>query len=303
MLDGKGMWIWQIKNCEGGDLGAIVAKAQAAHLSHVIIKVADGTGYGPSTEPAKYPKLVRRLQDVGIQAWVWQYVYANHPTAEAEWGARLANKVGADGFVIDAEVEYKGKYSRADTYATVLRSHLDDDIPIALSSYYLPSYHPTIPWKQFLAVCDLNMPQIYWCSHSPVWAVQKSIVENRKFGVPVFPTIGGHTRIWHRANTQKLAIAEIAKFGLLGFNVWSWQHMGKARWNYLMSIDDFDDNGIRVVNLPGSDVIECNCRIENGTARVDLRSLLEGLGYDVISDHLADQNKIYVRKQNSDELI
>ena len=46
-LTGKGCFIWQIKNCEGGNPQAIAAKAQAANLSHVLLKIADTTfGFG-----------------------------------------------------------------------------------------------------------------------------------------------------------------------------------------------------------------------------------------------------------------
>jgi len=55
---------------------------------------------------------------------------------------------------------------------------------------------------------------------------------------------------------------------------------------------------IRLINLdsPGyTQVIECNLSIEQGTARADVRPLLEALGYEVIP-HIIDQRKIYVRK-------
>ena len=41
-LQGKGFYIWQVWKCEGGDPNAILAEAQMADLSHVLIKVADG---------------------------------------------------------------------------------------------------------------------------------------------------------------------------------------------------------------------------------------------------------------------
>ena len=42
----------------------------------------------------------------------WQYVYGNHPIAEAEVGAEAVHD-GADCLVIDAEGEYEGKYVQA----------------------------------------------------------------------------------------------------------------------------------------------------------------------------------------------
>ena len=41
-LTGKGFFIWKIKNCESGNATSIASVAQAASLSHALIKIADG---------------------------------------------------------------------------------------------------------------------------------------------------------------------------------------------------------------------------------------------------------------------
>jgi len=58
-----------------------------------------------------------------------------------------------------------------------------------------------------------------------------------------------------------------------------------------------DADVLRVVFLPGSEVIDCRPRIEDGVTRCDLRLLAERLGYEVY-DHIADQGKIYLRKSS-----
>ncbi len=50
----------------------------------------------------------------------------------------------------------------------------------------------------------------------------------------------------------------------------------------------------KIVMLPGSDVIECNAALEDGTTRVDLRPLAEALGCEVY-DRINEQGKVYVR--------
>ena len=52
---------------------------------------------------------------------------------------------------------------------------------------------------------------------------------------------------------------------------------------------------LKVVLLPGSQVIDCHPVIEQGTTRCDLRPLAEGLGYEVIAEHMSTQNKLYLR--------
>ncbi len=42
MLQGKGFYIWKIKECENGDIEKIAEKAADGNFSHVIVKIADG---------------------------------------------------------------------------------------------------------------------------------------------------------------------------------------------------------------------------------------------------------------------
>ncbi len=51
---------------------------------------------------------------------------------------------------------------------------------------------------------------------------------------------------------------------------------------------------LRVVLLPGSNVVACRPKIEEGVCRVDLRLLAEKLGFEVY-DRIAEQGKIYLR--------
>ena len=43
LVEGKGFFIWKIPACEGGDVKAIANLAQKAGLSHVLIKIANGS--------------------------------------------------------------------------------------------------------------------------------------------------------------------------------------------------------------------------------------------------------------------
>jgi hypothetical protein len=43
-------------------------------------------------------------------------------------------------------------------------------------------------------------------------------------------------------------------------------------------------------------VVECRLKVERGVCRVDLRPVAEALGF-VVTDHLADQGKVYVRRK------
>lgn len=165
-LTGKGFFIWKIRDCESGSPTGIASAAQAAGLSHVLIKIADGMNHSNVDSTSGYdyvPAVVQALHNLGIQAWGWHYVYGGDPDGEAWNGGRRARQLGLDGYVIDAEVEYKasGMGTAATRYVNDLRRYLGS-MPIALCSFRFPSYHMTFPWGQFLNKSDYNMPQVYW---------------------------------------------------------------------------------------------------------------------------------------------
>jgi len=60
--------------------------------------------------------------------------------------------------------------------------------------------------------------------------------------------------------------------------------LDEYRYQVKLLMSEYTDN-IKVVLLPGSQVIPCRPRLEDGTTRVDLRPY----------DHIADQGKVYLR--------
>ncbi|MEI8131494.1 MAG: nuclear transport factor 2 family protein [Leptolinea sp.] len=165
-LTGKGFFIWKIRDCESGSPTGIATSAQAAGLSHVLIKIADGMNLSNVDTVSSFdyvPGVVQALHNVGIQVWGWHYVYGGDPDGEAWNGGRRARALGLDGYVIDAEVEYKasGMDAAARRYISDLRGYLGS-MPIAICSFRFPSYHMQFPWSDFLNRSDYNMPQVYW---------------------------------------------------------------------------------------------------------------------------------------------
>ena len=74
------MWIWELRQSEGGDLAAIAARAHAAGIRTVFIKSSDGA----ANRWAQFtPALVPALHANGLRACAWQFVYGNDPLAEA----------------------------------------------------------------------------------------------------------------------------------------------------------------------------------------------------------------------------
>ena len=180
LIYGKGFYIWKIPNCEGGDPAAIASVAQQAGLQHVLIKIANGIydyNYDSTTKADLIKPVCEALLAKNIRVWGWHYVYGDLPSDEAKAAIRQINRLPLDGYVIDAEGDYKDKYTAAKIFMNALRASLPN-FPIALSSYRYPSYHPQLPWVNFLNKCDLNMPQVYWeQAHNPGEQLIRSLKE------------------------------------------------------------------------------------------------------------------------------
>jgi Putative peptidoglycan binding domain len=155
----RGMWIWVLSASQGGNLGAIIARAKHHGIRTLFVKSGDGTSVWTQFNPS----LVEAIHAARIDVCAWQYVYGDRPVREAEVGAQAAAD-GADCLVIDAEAEYQGKYVQAQRYLTKLRQLIGPRYPIALAGFPYISYHPAFPYSVFLGPsgAQYNTPQMYW---------------------------------------------------------------------------------------------------------------------------------------------
>ena len=250
-LTGKGFFIWKVKSCESGNPSAIASTAQSAGLTHVLIKIADGPhpyNIDSSKNTDFLPPVVEALHAVGIQVWGWHYVYGYNPSGEAQIAAQRVLGLKLDGYVIDAEKEYKlpGRAAVASTFMSELRRRLPDT-PVALSSYRFPTYHPQLPWKEFLQKCDLNMPQVYWeQAHNPAAQLRRCVEEFERITPtrPVVPTgcaygVGGWapkpmemTEFLNSARELRLSAANLYSWDYARLNLKScWETAAAFKWD------------------------------------------------------------------------
>jgi len=230
VLEGKGYFIWKLRECENGDSQAIAESAAQAGLTHVLIKLADGT-YSYNINPNgadMVPSVVQALHARGIKAYGWHYIYGKDPVGEANKAIQRINQTQVDGYVIDVEKEFKepGKDQAAVKYMDRLRANFPN-LTLALSSYRFPSYHPQVPWKVFLERCDLNMPQVYWVSaHNPAEQLARSVREFQNLTPyrPIVPTGSAYkSGGWHASPAEVTAFLEAAKgLNLSAANFWEW---------------------------------------------------------------------------------
>lgn len=225
-LAGKGIYIWQLQRIAHGHVPTMVAKALDAGLTHVLIKVADGTTpynsqlLAPATEA---------FRAAGIQVWGWAWLWLRDPAAEAAVAAQIVTDLAMDGFIVNAEHPAKGRYTESDLYIQTLRERVGD-LPVGLSSYRYPQLHTALPWEVFLSRCDWNLPQVYWIDELPADCLRRSLAQHQALPVarPVVPTGAAYGESYgnsyFRAEPAEITafLDSVQAAGLPGANFWSW---------------------------------------------------------------------------------
>lgn len=238
MLRGKGIYIWQVPASDNGDAQQIVTQAEAAGLGHVLVKVTDGTkSYPQSQHENATVAAINALRVAGIEVWGWGYVYGKSPRREADIAVQRIQSLNLSGFVIDAEGEYRDRPAgTAERYMKRLRATLPN-LPLALSSFRFPSVQGDYPFDEFLAHCQIAMPQVYWVAQSggdPAWDLERCFREytdrwpSRAFiptGAAYGEWQGDHEWWWTAHPHQITAFLDKAKaLGLRAVNFFSWQN-------------------------------------------------------------------------------
>jgi hypothetical protein len=227
---GNGMWIWYVSRSSGGSLARIARKARRHRIETVYIKSSDG-----SNAWSQFTKdLVSNLHARGLRVCAWQFVYGQHPSAEAKRGAGAVGK-GADCLVIDAESSYEGQYAAADTYVDKLRRAIGARFPTALASFPYVDYHPALPYSVFLGPggARFNLPQVYWhtIGDKVGEAYRHTFRFNRVYRRRIHPLGQTYDRppIRELQRFRRLAIS----YGFGGVSWWVWQDTTRREWRAL----------------------------------------------------------------------
>ena len=240
------MFVHKIKTV--GDVKLAASKAFDAGFTHILVKILDGVWkYNQRSAYVSgrqvwaddiLPPFIKAFQDLGILVFGWQWVYhSSWSTAknEAIKAKERVEKLGLDGFGIDAEASVKNKSLQATQYSNELQGI---GVPVFLSSYRYPQYHREVNYKAYLSVSDFVSPQVYWASSTNAGAqLLRTIAEWRKLtDKPIIPTGAAYTE--HGWTAQPSEVVEFLQTavdtGLEGANFWVWDHaINLGLWDYI----------------------------------------------------------------------
>jgi hypothetical protein len=244
ILAGKGMWIWKYRLSEGGDADAIVARAGAAGLRQLWVRVGDTRDgfYGADVLAA----LVPRAHRAGMAVIGWGFPYLHDPAGDAAWSIEAARWRGPDGsrldgFSPDIELASEGVLlteRRITVYLGLLRPTAPDQVLVA--TVYRPTdarWNGSYPYRAIAPYVDAFAPMVYWGCAEPGEAAAQA-VERLSTLKPVHVVGQGYDAGPEGGRTGAPSGAETVRFldvarrsGATGASFWVWQSIAREQWD------------------------------------------------------------------------
>jgi hypothetical protein len=162
---GKGDWLWEMPVCESslqladGDVQGVINFERSAGMQWITVKCGDGGNIWSQFNS----DLITRAHAAGLKIFGWAYVYGSNNVSGEINVALNALNLGADGFIIDAEIEYEGpgQKTNAVNYCRGIRASYPTHF-LAHAPFPIISAHSAFPYVEFGTNCDAVMPQDYW---------------------------------------------------------------------------------------------------------------------------------------------
>lgn len=232
-MEGKSIFLWPaqdvLRDSFSWNMDAMVEYLK--WFDSVIIKYMNW--YQNYNIAMDVPLFVNKLKDAGIRVGGYHYVYPVAIEKQYTKGSQLANKLGLDYVVLDAEAQWKDEDFSREATELAFNYKARIDVPLGLTSYRYPSYHREFPFKEFLNHCDFNMPQVYWLgANNPREQLIKTMgeFEDMMPGQPIIP-IGVAYSEHHYPTPTKSQMDEfdeaVKEFGLKGISWWCFR---QALW-------------------------------------------------------------------------
>ena len=248
---GKGMWIWEPEKTEGGDVGAIVAKAKTAGLTHLYVRTGstwDGFYAAPFLD-----RLLPAAHAAGLRVYGWDFPRLISPAddvarAKAAIQHRTPGKQRIDGFAADIETRSEGTFitaAAASDYGRLLREAAGSSFPL-IATVPRPSPSQAYPYAEVVASFDAIAPMVYWLNRQPDTDVTGALRDLAQYGKPVFPVgqaFDGRAEGGRAGVPPPEEIWRFMRFGLAngaqGVSFWSWQGADQRAWDAIGKAEEF----------------------------------------------------------------
>ncbi len=246
-LGGIGMWTWKWKRTEGGDAARVVARAKAAGITSIWVRVGDsrdGFYGGPVLE-----QLVAKAHAAGVQVVGWGFPFLGDPASDAAWTRAALEWHGTGGVTIDAfspdlETASEGVFvteRRLRTYLEGVRPALGGRPLVA--TVYPPTDHwwKTYPYGAVAPYVDAWAPMLYWGCKDPGAVVDQAIARLGA-SAPVLPIGQAYDQGPDGGRSGRPSAAETLRFldhatrrGAIGTSFWLWDDAAIEQWQVIAS--------------------------------------------------------------------
>lgn len=281
---GKGQWIWELKNCEDGDVDRIIAKCKKYNVSYVLIKSYDGENLYPSNAASQLTKEISdKFHANGISVYSWSFNYGYNIPREVALALYSLEQLGVDGHIFNAETVFENLPNPAESAKALLEPvrAKHPEAFLAHAPFAIIDYHTRFPYIEFGKYCDAVMPQMYFgtigvsVERMVDWTYEqfskweKTWTEsgNSDSVKPIIPISQGYdnsqTNFVMTATQVREFITRVAGYGSVNF--WSFQHFLRTDlW------EAFRDTGVK----PKEEFISSQNSSQNVTPEVNSTSAL-----------------------------
>ena len=241
---GSGMWIWMPDQVEGGDVGALVARAKATGLTHLYVKT--GSAWEGVINGAFLTALLPAAHAAGLRVYGWDFpnfVDVGADLVRAKEAIAFVTPDGhrLDGFSPDIESSSEGVELSAEAawrYTTELRAWVGAKYPL-IATVPRPSEYSVgfYPYAEVIGPMDAVAPMVYWLNREPDTDVAGALQWLSQFGKPMMPIGQAYDGAPEGGREGNPTFDEIVRFintasqyGASAISFWSWQHASDENW-------------------------------------------------------------------------
>ena len=251
--EGKGMWIWKPELAEGGNVGALVARAKAVGLTHIFVRT--GSTWDGLQNMAYLDQLLPAAHAAGIKIYAWDFpklVNATDDVARAMAAIKKVTPSGdrMDGFAADIETQTEGTQftiAGAQAYGIQLRGNAGPStLLVAVVPNPTPQMREKFSYDAVVPMFDAIAPMVYWLNRDPGSDTANAMQFLTRYNKPLMPIgqaydggpEGGRPGVPPPAELN-LFMAKAQQYNATSVSFWSWQHANAPAWEAIKNGPSF----------------------------------------------------------------